>query len=135
MFEISIKTHFSAAHHLEGYPGSCAAIHGHNWGVETFVRGSTLDGTGILVDFRKLRASVKGVLNEIDHTDLNRFTGFADRNPTSENVAMFLFERLSATLNCKEYRVARVTVSETPDSHASCWADEDSLRERVLPHD
>ena len=51
MYEVSIVTQFSAAHHLPGYPGACASPHGHNWEVEVFVRGPKLDRTGILADF------------------------------------------------------------------------------------
>ena len=124
MFELNIRTHFSAAHHLAGYPGSCAALHGHNWGVEVFVRGRELDATGMLVDFRLLKASVRELLKEIDHTDLNQSPAFKTVNPTSENIARFLFDRLSAGLDCAQYRISRVTVCETPDSTSSYWRDE-----------
>ena len=124
MFELNIRTHFSAAHHLVGYPGSCAAMHGHNWGIEVFVRGRELDPTGMLVDFRVLKTSVRELLKEVDHTDLNQSAEFKTANPTSENIARFLFDRLSTALDCPQYRVAKVTVCETPDSTSSYWRDE-----------
>ncbi len=51
IFEVSIETHFSAAHALRGYPGDCARLHGHNWTVRVFVRCRELDETGIGIDF------------------------------------------------------------------------------------
>jgi 6-pyruvoyltetrahydropterin/6-carboxytetrahydropterin synthase len=121
MFEISIKTQFSAAHHLEGYRGACEAVHGHNWEVEVFVAGEDLDETGILVDFRVARQAVQSELEALDHTDLNEHPAFAVGNPTSENIARFLYVQLSQRLAGQSYRVSRVSINETPGSRASYW--------------
>lgn len=121
MFEVSIKSHFSAAHHLKGYPGSCAAFHGHNWEIEIFLRGNDLDDTGILVDFKDLKLAVGDVLESIDHSDLNEVEAFKDHNPTSENIARFLYGEFSMKLNCDRYRITRVSVHETPGTTASYW--------------
>lgn len=121
MFEISIKTQFSAAHHLVAYPGSCVVHHGHNWDVEVYVRGDALDELGLLVDFKVLKASVREVVEELDHSDLNTHAHFATENPTSERIARYLYQRLSASVNTPRYRIARVTVHETPGSQASYW--------------
>ncbi|MBA4389029.1 MAG: 6-carboxytetrahydropterin synthase QueD [Verrucomicrobia bacterium] len=121
MFELSVKTHFSAAHHLRGYPGLCASVHGHNWHVEVFVRGEKLSRTGMLVDFRKIKDAVKAVMKKLDHTDLNKLPAFRKTNPTSENIARFIHEATAAQLNCRQYKVAMVTVGETSESRASYW--------------
>ena len=121
MFEISISTRFSAAHHLQGYPGSCAEHHGHNWEVEVFVQGEQLGETGLLMDFRDLKKRVAETLAEIDHTDLNKADAFAEENPTSENIARFLYRRLSSALNGGGCRVGRVSVRETPETQAIYW--------------
>jgi len=123
MYEISVTTRFSAAHHLAGYDGKCAVRHGHNWGVEVFIRGTELGDAGMLLDFKDLKAAVKGVLDEVDHVDLNEVPGLKGVNPSSENLARFLFGRLSAVLDCSAYRVARVSVHETPETGASYWED------------
>ena len=62
VFEVYVKSHFSAAHSLEGYQGDCAHIHGHNWMVEVFVRCQELDEIGIGIDFRDIKQAVKEVL-------------------------------------------------------------------------
>jgi 6-pyruvoyltetrahydropterin/6-carboxytetrahydropterin synthase len=121
MFEVSVKSRFSAAHHLTGYAGNCAAPHGHNWDVELFVAGETLDGMGILVDFRRIKDALKDVLADLDHKDLNVVAEFRDRSPTSEHLAQLIFRRVAERLKCQGCRVSRVTVGETPESRASYW--------------
>ncbi len=121
MFELSVSTHFSAAHHLAGYAGSCVVHHGHNWEVEVFVRGETLDETGLLVDFKTLKRDVKAAVAVLDHVDLNTVERFRDRNPTSEHIARFLYEEIARLVNTDCYRIHRVSVHETPGSCASYW--------------
>jgi 6-pyruvoyltetrahydropterin/6-carboxytetrahydropterin synthase len=119
MYELSITRRFSAAHHLAGYPGSCASHHGHNWEVGVSVTGHELDDTGILLDFRTLKETVDGVLEQLDHKDLSALDAFADRNPTSENIARFIYQQVAARLGTRVCRVSRVCVKETPDSEAT----------------
>ena len=49
MFEIKTQAFFAAAHHLLNYEGECENQHGHNWMVEAFVTGSTLDKGNIFI--------------------------------------------------------------------------------------
>jgi len=121
MFEVSITTHFSAAHHLNDYEGNCAGQHGHNWEVDVHVCGEQLNDTGILVDFRRLRSAVDEILEEFDHSDLNTLALFMDKNPTSENIARHLHSELSSKVNCDQYKVCRVCVRETRRSAAAYW--------------
>ncbi len=124
MFELSVKSHFSAAHRLVAYDGSCAALHGHNWDVEVFIRGEELDASGLLVDFKEVKAAVKRVLADVDHVDLNATDAFGALSPSSENIARFLYERLSEEINDERCAVHRVAVYETPTSRAVYWATE-----------
>ncbi len=119
MFELSVKTHFSAAHRLPGYQGSCSNAHGHNWDVEVCVRGEQLDRLGMLIDFRQLRKQVTETLQPFDHSDLNTLPEFSVTPPTSEHIARYLFEALSAQLDSPSCRVHRVTVWETHGAAAS----------------
>ena len=118
MYELSVKTHFSGAHHLVGYDGPCAEHHGHNWEVEVFVCGKKLNKTGILVDFKKLKESVKQVTWELDHKDVNKHPFFQRNNPTSENIARFIYEQVLKLLKKENCRINKVVVKETPDSTA-----------------
>ena len=119
MYELSVKTHFSAAHHLDGYEGKCSMMHGHNWEIEVFVAGEKLNGIGILVDFRLLKEMVGDIIGELDHADLNALDSFRVANPTSENIARFVCDKLSVRLKETGCRVSRVLVRETPETSAT----------------
>ena len=121
MFELSVKTHFSAAHRLVGYDGACANVHGHNWDVEIFIRGTSLDNLGMLIDFRDMKAAIREVMSEVDHCDLNKLPAFLTENPTSENLAKYLHGKLGIILNNDRYEVFKITVCETPGTTASYW--------------
>lgn len=116
MFDIFIKTHFSAGHHLRDYPGDCEKPHGHNWNVEVTVRATELDSLGMGVDFRVIKEAVKKVMDTLDHRDLNDHPAFMDKNPSSENIAVYIYDSLKAPLTDKRYTVYSVLVGETPTS-------------------
>ena len=123
MYEVKIVTQFAAAHRLENFKGKCESLHGHNWKVEVFLGGKDLDETGLLMDFGEVKARTKEVLEEIDHKYLNELAAFQDRNPSSENLAAFLFERLGAIFNRDRVKVRRVNVWESDSSCASYYQD------------
>lgn len=124
MFEIIIRTRFSAAHSLRGYAGDCARPHGHNWVVEVAVHCPELDDLGIGIDFKKLRGQTDEVASALDHRDLNTIAPFDVINPTSENIASYFFRTLSARLAGRGVTLSRVTVSEAPDSEVTYREDE-----------
>ena len=123
VFEVYVKTHFSAAHALKGYQGDCARLHGHNWIIEAFVRCKDLDDIGIGIDFRDIKKGVKNVLEGLDHFNLNELPAFKDENPTSENIAKFIYKELSKNLNSELVKVSKVKVSETPGAGAFYWEE------------
>jgi 6-pyruvoyltetrahydropterin/6-carboxytetrahydropterin synthase len=123
MYEVKIVTQFAAAHRLENFNGKCESLHGHNWKVEVFLGGKDLDGAGLLMDFGAVKARTKEVLEEIDHKYLNELAAFQDRNPSSENLACYLYERLGAILNSDRVKVRRVNVWESDTSCASYYQD------------
>ena len=119
MYELKIITQFSAAHRLENFYGKCEALHGHNWKVEVFLLGDRLDEAGLVRDFGVLKAQTREVLEELDHKYLNELPEFRDQNPSSENLARFLFKRLAQVLDGDGVRVSRVSVWESDTSCAS----------------
>ena len=98
MYEITVESHFSAAHRLLNYCGPCENLHGHNWLVRVTVRTDTLDKAGIGIDFKILKTHLKTLLEEFDHKDLNAVLAIAQINPSSENMARYIFERLEGAL-------------------------------------
>ena len=123
MFEISVKSHFSSAHRLKRYEGACHNLHGHNWEVEVFLRGAQTNHIGMLVDFRKIKIAVRDVLKKLDHCELNRLPAFARTNPTSENLAKYIFHILSDIFRRESFTVNRVWVSESPGTSA-CYRED-----------
>jgi 6-pyruvoyltetrahydropterin/6-carboxytetrahydropterin synthase len=124
MYEISIESTFSAAHRLRNYQGPCEKLHGHNWLVRAKVQCKTLDVAGLGIDFRVLKAHLRTILNLFDHTDLNLVLDPLGINPSSENIARYIYEKLENALSDWNGKVARVEVYETPGSCAAYFRQE-----------
>jgi 6-pyruvoyltetrahydropterin/6-carboxytetrahydropterin synthase len=116
MFHIFVKSHFSAGHHLRNYPGNCERPHGHNWKVEVTVKATGLDSLGMGIDFRTAKEAVNKVLDSLDHHDLNEHADFQAINPSSENIAVYIFNNLQKDLSVDRCSVHSVTVCETDNS-------------------
>lgn len=118
MFEITTEAQFSAAHRLKNYQGPCENLHGHNWLVKATVRCSKLDNCGIGIDFKILKGHLKEIVGEFDHHDLNEVL---DINPSSENLAYVIFQKLKQALADWHGTVVRVEVFETPGNAAAYY--------------
>ena len=117
MYEIVVRSAFEAAHFIDGYDGKCARLHGHNWNVEAIVRGTELDALGMLVDFKILKAELNKILDDFDHRFLNELETFAAENPTAENLARKIFERLAASeIFSSTTKLHAVKIYESPNS-------------------
>jgi 6-pyruvoyltetrahydropterin/6-carboxytetrahydropterin synthase len=99
MFELKVSGEFSAAHNLRGYQGRCEQLHGHNWKVETVVCGENLDKKGMLIDFKQLKSRLNKVLDSLDHKHINRLSYFKKLNPSSENIAKYIYNSLKKKVN------------------------------------
>lgn len=122
-YELFVTAEFSAAHCLRGYEGNCSRVHGHNWTVTIFLTCGELDKIGIGIDFRKVKSELADIIGRLDHKDLNSLGPFRDTNPTSENIARFIYREAAGKINSGPVRVARVTVSETGNTGATYWED------------
>ncbi len=121
MYELKIITQFAAAHRLENFYGKCEGLHGHNWKVEVFLQGERLDEAGLVRDFGEIKARTRELLEEIDHKYLNELPEFRHQNPSSENLARFLFDRLAQVLDRDGVQVSRVSVWESDSACASYY--------------
>lgn len=119
MYELKVVTDFSAAHNLRNFRGKCEALHGHNWKVEVVVSGSDLDDTGVVLDFAEIKAATREVIGEMDHRYLNELPFFTTYNPSSENIARYIFERLREKIDSDRIRVSRVSAWESADACAT----------------
>lgn len=98
MYYLQVEDDFASAHQLREYQGKCENLHGHNWRVLVRVKGETLDKTGMLLDFGILKRIVKDSLDRLDHRFLNETPPFDTINPTSENLAKYLYVHLNTLL-------------------------------------
>lgn len=100
---------FEAAHLLPNVPAGhkCGRLHGHSFRVEVHVNGPLDPQLGWVVDFADIKAVVKPVIARLDHYYLNDITGL--ENPTSENVARWLWQQLQPALP----QLSSIVVKET----------------------
>lgn len=92
MYELRIQDTIGSAHFLRGYEGKCKNLHGHNWKVEAVIANESLDGLGMVADFSVLKKKLTDFLMTMDHVCLNDIEFFKDVNPTTENMARYIFE-------------------------------------------
>ena len=119
MYELKVITQFAAAHQLRDFRGKCERLHGHNWRIEVILTGEKLNNAGLLIDFEEVKVATDGILEVFDHSFLNELPQFKDQNPSSENIAAYLFEQLSSRLNNNQIKVAKVIAWESDFASAS----------------
>lgn len=118
MFSLEVEEAFEAAHQIQGYPGKCARLHGHNWLVKAKLTGNQLNHLGMLVDFKEAKAALKEVLSQYDHRFLNEIPPFSEgTTPTAEHLAQEIFSRLAThKIFSNGVSLSAITVWETPKS-------------------
>jgi len=116
MYEVTIIKSFSAAHLLADIGGKCEALHGHNFKVEITVAAGQLNHIGILVDFRLLKKMLGEVLEALDHKHINALTDFAGVNPSAENIAKYIFEKMDARVKTAGVDMVRVKIWESENA-------------------
>lgn len=105
---------FDAAHRLTHLPDThkCRRLHGHTFRVEIHVDGELLQKYDWVIDFSDIIKNVSPVIEELDHNYLNDIEGL--ENPTSENIAMWLWTRIKPSLPI----LSKIVVQESPNSGA-----------------
>ncbi len=116
MYEITVFSHFSGAHRLRYLHGKCEELHGHNWKIEVTVVSGRLNKEGVVIDFQILKQKLEKALKSLDHTFLNDLPYFSGKEPSSENIAKYIFDDLKREL--KDYRVTlkKVTAWESENA-------------------
>ncbi len=107
--EIFKEFSIEAAHHLPHVPEGhkCARLHGHSFRVTIFVEGPVGNTSGWVMDFADIKTACQPVVEALDHRYLNEIPGL--ENPTSENIARWIWRRLKPGLE----GLSRVLVRET----------------------
>ncbi len=136
MVYLTRKCEFSASHYYHNPAfsseenqrmfGKCANLdgHGHNYTLEITVKGEVDDTTGFVVDLKQLKDVLNDeVVEAMDHRHLNKeVPEFAKLIPTTENLAIGIWNRLDAKL--KVARLHRVRVYEMPDLFVDYYGEE-----------
>ncbi|MCK9604644.1 MAG: 6-carboxytetrahydropterin synthase QueD [Candidatus Omnitrophica bacterium] len=117
MYSIKVEESFSSAHNLRGYKGKCEELHGHNWKIEVVACREKLDKAGMVLDFKYIKTELKKILEKLDHKYLNKIPYFKKFNPTSENIAKYIFDNLKKKIS----DIHSVTVWESERSSATYY--------------
>jgi 6-pyruvoyltetrahydropterin/6-carboxytetrahydropterin synthase len=119
-YEVMIERNFSSAHQLRGYKGKCENLHGHNYKIEIYVRGSELNNIGLLIDFGDVKSAADEVTKYLDHRNINELPPFdAELNSSAENLARFILEYVASRIDDDRVQVYKVRCFETPTGIAT----------------
>jgi 6-pyruvoyltetrahydropterin/6-carboxytetrahydropterin synthase len=98
MFTVSVQTSFRASHQLALSDGSKESEHSHNWVVTAGVSSDILNNIGMVMDFDQLKSAVEKIVSEFNNISLDRIDYFKQNNPSAENVAKYIFNKLEQIL-------------------------------------
>jgi 6-pyruvoyltetrahydropterin/6-carboxytetrahydropterin synthase len=100
---------FEAAHHLPNVPPEhkCGRLHGHSFRAEIYVNGAVDEQTDWVMDFADIKAAFQPLYDQLDHHYLNEIDGLS--NPTSENLAKWIWQRLHSVLP----GLSKIIINET----------------------
>ena len=100
---------FEAAHALPTFPPDhkCRRLHGHSFRFDVVVEGNVDPVKGYLIDYGEIKRAAEPIVKRLDHFYLNEIEGLA--NPTSENIARWLWDQLQPLLP----QISAVVVHET----------------------
>ena len=109
--KIKLIRSFSAAHRLPHYQGPCHDLHGHTWKA-VFVIDGPVGPDGMVCDFKAVKTLLDGYLP--DHQFLNDFL----ENPTAENLAQYLFDKIAPALAEKNLTLKTLEIWESENAAA-----------------
>ena len=123
MYQVSVEQHFDAAHFLRGYRGKCEAMHGHRFQVVVKVKSAEMNDIGIAYDFVELKQQLRDILASFDHACLNDVPPFDTINPSSENIALTIYNELQPKLAGAPVALSSVEVWESPQNRVAYSPD------------
>jgi 6-pyruvoyltetrahydropterin/6-carboxytetrahydropterin synthase len=89
---------FEAAHDLPTFPADhkCRRLHGHSFQFDVVVEGEVDPAKGYLIDYGDIKRAAGPIVKRLDHYYLNEIEGLS--NPTSENIARWIWEQLKPAI-------------------------------------
>jgi len=117
MFTISVKRHFWASHQLTLPDGSKEPIHHHDWVVTASLSSEKLNNMGVVMNFQTLQAMIDKTVAGFNNTALESIGYFQQNNPSAENVAKYIYEKLRIELP-EGVKLRNIRVAEEPGCSA-----------------
>ncbi len=112
-FVVRCRATFEAAHHLVDYVDGPEPVHGHSWTIEVALATKKLGMYDLSVDFVPTEALVKSLAGRLHNRDLNAVPPFDRKNPSAENVALWVADEIAkAGVLTEGVRLEEVTVWE-----------------------
>ena len=118
VFELGADAFFGARHFVT-MGGIQGPPHHHSFRVEALMETSQQDSDGVVLGFGVARKLIEDIVAGYNETLLNTIEPFTEVQPTSENIAKVIFERLKAQLGGDQIRLKQVRVWESPTNSAS----------------
>lgn len=111
MITCTRRIEFDAAHRVMLHESKCKYLHGHRYVLEATFTADKLDSVGRIIDFGVIKQKLGGWIDEHwDHTAIlfdkdkalgdavsgqtNQAIYYMPANPTAENMASYLFEKI-----------------------------------------
>ena len=116
MYKLNVTSHFASAHKLLGYEGLCKNLHGHNWKVRVGIECQNTDEIGMTIDFGDVKKALNDIMEVLDHSYLNDLEPFKKENPTSENIAKYIYKEMKTKITVEGCKIADVEVWESERS-------------------
>lgn len=116
MYQLFVEEHFDAAHYLRNYHGKCENLHGHRFKVVVRLETTKLNEVGLAYDFAQLKHCLRELLAQFDHACLNDIAPFEKIEPSCENIAATIYDKLQPRFSSLPVKLACVEVWESPTS-------------------
>jgi 6-pyruvoyltetrahydropterin/6-carboxytetrahydropterin synthase len=117
MFTISVERHFQASHQLILPDGSLEPVHKHDWVVTANVSSERVNNMGVVMNFQKLQAMIDKIIAGFNDSKLESISYFQQNNPSAENVAKYIYEKLRVELP-EGVKLRNIRVVEEPGCSA-----------------
>jgi 6-pyruvoyltetrahydropterin/6-carboxytetrahydropterin synthase len=113
-YTLKIVHNFSAARALRDYEGKCQNTHGHNFKVVVDIKTPEVE-RGYALDFYEVKIYLAEITGNLDHQFLNEMEPFTKLNPTTENIAKWICQKLQPCLKDQACTITTVTVWESEE--------------------
>ena len=117
MFAVSVEKHFRASHQLVLEDGTKEPAHNHDWSATATLSSAKLNNMGVVMNFQEIKAMLNEAVAEFENSALETIEYFQRKNPSAENVAEYIYEKLHKKLP-EGVKLRNIRVIEEPGCSA-----------------